>query len=104
MFTDKTQTESSTNNKDASAAVAEMDVKKEEKLVPQKFMFNIADGGFTELHTLWQNEQNAINNGIISFFFFVFLFLKSSGMKNVHRFFLVSNAVKCIKYVIYLVL
>lgn len=25
-----------------------------------KFMFNIADGGFTELHTLWQNEQRAI--------------------------------------------
>ena len=26
---------------------------------PQKFMFNIADGGFTELHTLWQNEEKA---------------------------------------------
>ena len=26
----------------------------------QKFMFNIADGGFTELHTLWQNEQRAL--------------------------------------------
>jgi hypothetical protein len=25
-----------------------------------KFMFNIADGGFTELHTLWQNEQRAL--------------------------------------------
>ena len=25
-----------------------------------KFMFNIADGGFTELHTLWQNEQKAL--------------------------------------------
>ncbi|XP_015192459.1 chromodomain-helicase-DNA-binding protein 5 isoform X3 [Lepisosteus oculatus] len=24
-----------------------------------KFMFNIADGGFTELHTLWQNEERA---------------------------------------------
>ncbi|XP_065564759.1 chromodomain-helicase-DNA-binding protein Mi-2 homolog [Artemia franciscana] len=23
------------------------------------FMFNIADGGFTELHTLWQNEEKA---------------------------------------------
>jgi hypothetical protein len=22
-------------------------------------MFNIADGGFTELHTLWQNEEKA---------------------------------------------
>lgn len=29
---------------------------KEEK----EFMFNIADGGFTELHTLWQNEQQAL--------------------------------------------
>ena len=26
---------------------------------PPKFMFNIADGGFTELHTLWQNEEKA---------------------------------------------
>ena len=32
--------------------------KKEE--TNQKFMFNIADGGFTELHTLWQNEQRAL--------------------------------------------
>ncbi|XP_025025275.1 chromodomain-helicase-DNA-binding protein 5 [Python bivittatus] len=24
-----------------------------------RFMFNIADGGFTELHTLWQNEEKA---------------------------------------------
>lgn len=30
--------------------------KREEKA---KFMFNIADGGFTELHTLWQNEERA---------------------------------------------
>lgn len=26
-------------------------------------MFNIADGGFTELHTLWQNEQRALTVG-----------------------------------------
>merc|ERR1712238_450605 len=32
---------------------------KEEKREPHKFMFNIADGGFTELHTLWQNEEKA---------------------------------------------
>merc|ERR1719264_1263019 len=32
---------------------------KEEDAKPQKFMFNIADGGFTELHTLWQNEEKA---------------------------------------------
>lgn len=27
--------------------------------VKKTFMFNIADGGFTELHTLWQNEEKA---------------------------------------------
>lgn len=38
-----------------------VDLKKEEQ--NQKFMFNIADGGFTELHTLWQNEQRALQPG-----------------------------------------
>ncbi|XP_077458748.1 chromodomain-helicase-DNA-binding protein 5 isoform X9 [Stigmatopora argus] len=34
--------------------------KKEEKIgFKTKFMFNIADGGFTELHTLWQTEERA---------------------------------------------
>ncbi len=33
--------------------------KKEEPAKPPKFMFNIADGGFTELYTLWQNEEKA---------------------------------------------
>ncbi|XP_037388156.1 chromodomain-helicase-DNA-binding protein 5 isoform X3 [Pygocentrus nattereri] len=29
-----------------------------------RFMFNIADGGFTELHTLWQNEERvAVSSG-----------------------------------------
>ena len=32
---------------------------KEDDRKPHKFMFNIADGGFTELHTLWQNEEKA---------------------------------------------
>lgn len=36
----------------------EIEIKKEE--TNQKFMFNIADGGFTELHTLWTNEQRAL--------------------------------------------
>ncbi|KAF7256300.1 hypothetical protein EG68_06473 [Paragonimus skrjabini miyazakii] len=27
---------------------------------PHPFMFNIADGGFTELHTIWLNEQRAL--------------------------------------------
>ncbi|XP_055383518.1 chromodomain-helicase-DNA-binding protein Mi-2 homolog isoform X2 [Condylostylus longicornis] len=37
------------------------DVKTEETLEVHKrnFMFNIADGGFTELHTLWLNEEKA---------------------------------------------
>lgn len=38
-----------------------VDKKKEEG--NQKFMFNIADGGFTELHTLWTNEQRALQLG-----------------------------------------
>ncbi|KAL2079618.1 hypothetical protein ACEWY4_025362 [Coilia grayii] len=29
------------------------------KVERPRFMFNIADGGFTELHTLWQNEERA---------------------------------------------
>ncbi|XP_043918949.1 chromodomain-helicase-DNA-binding protein 5 isoform X2 [Protopterus annectens] len=33
--------------------------RKEDKNNKFKFMFNIADGGFTELHTLWQNEERA---------------------------------------------
>ena len=32
------------------------EVKEDQKEDP-KFMFSIADGGFTELHTLWQNEE-----------------------------------------------
>ncbi|KAG9337689.1 hypothetical protein JZ751_028339, partial [Albula glossodonta] len=33
--------------------------RKDDKNSKTKFMFNIADGGFTELHTLWQNEERA---------------------------------------------
>ncbi|XP_067328902.1 chromodomain-helicase-DNA-binding protein 5 isoform X2 [Anolis sagrei] len=36
----------------------EEDGKKDDKN-STRFMFNIADGGFTELHTLWQNEERA---------------------------------------------
>ncbi|XP_029023536.1 chromodomain-helicase-DNA-binding protein 4a isoform X1 [Betta splendens] len=39
----------------ASAAAATEDRKK----AKSRFMFNIADGGFTELHSLWQNEERA---------------------------------------------
>ena len=35
----------------------------EESQKVHKFMFNIADGGFTELHTLWQNEEKAATPG-----------------------------------------
>ncbi|XP_051729161.1 chromodomain-helicase-DNA-binding protein 4a isoform X1 [Ctenopharyngodon idella] len=38
----------------AAAALAE-----ERKKAKTRFMFNIADGGFTELHSLWQNEERA---------------------------------------------
>ncbi|CAJ1082732.1 chromodomain-helicase-DNA-binding protein 4a isoform X1 [Xyrichtys novacula] len=38
----------------ASAAISE-----EKKKAKTRFMFNIADGGFTELHSLWQNEERA---------------------------------------------
>ncbi|CAG9819147.1 unnamed protein product [Phaedon cochleariae] len=42
--------------------------KKEKKEVDhmeakRRFMFNIADGGFTELHTLWLNEEKAASPG-----------------------------------------
>ncbi|XP_045149469.1 chromodomain-helicase-DNA-binding protein 3 isoform X7 [Echinops telfairi] len=33
--------------------------RREERAEKPRFMFNIADGGFTELHTLWQNEERA---------------------------------------------
>jgi hypothetical protein len=38
---------------------AESDEAAKEEPGKRKFMFNIADGGFTELHTLWQNEEKA---------------------------------------------
>ena len=41
------------------------ELKKSEESKPatkRKFMFNIADGGFTELHTLWINEERAIKS------------------------------------------
>lgn len=48
---------------DPKEKVEEIDDKKlidfEEDKSKRKFMFNIADGGFTELHTLWQNEEKA---------------------------------------------
>ncbi|WAR14920.1 CHD3-like protein [Mya arenaria] len=55
----KSDTKSESGKPDSDKA--EDGTKKEE--VNQKFMFNIADGGFTELHTLWQNEQRALVKG-----------------------------------------
>ncbi|XP_045070793.1 chromodomain-helicase-DNA-binding protein 3-like isoform X3 [Coregonus clupeaformis] len=52
--------------KDAGKEVAKEEVAKDTlpkpPIIPperRRFMFNIADGGFTELHTLWQNEERA---------------------------------------------
>merc|ERR1712142_597450 len=50
--------ENGTNEEDKKKEDEAKDDKKEEKK-EGKFMFNIADGGFTELHTLWQNEEKA---------------------------------------------
>ncbi|NXG73390.1 CHD5 protein, partial [Baryphthengus martii] len=44
----------------------EEDGKKDDRNINYRFMFNIADGGFTELHTLWQTEERAaISSGKI---------------------------------------
>ncbi|XP_061597438.1 chromodomain-helicase-DNA-binding protein 4a isoform X2 [Cololabis saira] len=43
----------------AAAAAAASGVSEEKKKAKTRFMFNIADGGFTELHSLWQNEERA---------------------------------------------
>ncbi|XP_028971191.2 chromodomain-helicase-DNA-binding protein 4 isoform X1 [Esox lucius] len=42
----------------SSAMVVNVSEEKK-KATKQRFMFNIADGGFTELHSLWQNEERA---------------------------------------------
>ncbi|KAK3918897.1 Chromodomain-helicase-DNA-binding protein 4 [Frankliniella fusca] len=39
--------------------VDEKKLEEELEKAKRKFMFNIADGGFTELHTLWVNEEKA---------------------------------------------
>ena len=52
---DKSESDSKKEEKEEEKA-EEASKEKEEK----KFMFNIADGGFTELHTLWMNEHKAL--------------------------------------------
>uniref|UniRef100_A0A8C8A822 Chromodomain helicase DNA binding protein 4a n=1 Tax=Oryzias sinensis TaxID=183150 RepID=A0A8C8A822_9TELE len=43
----------------SATAVSASSVSEEKKKAKTRFMFNIADGGFTELHSLWQNEERA---------------------------------------------
>uniref|UniRef100_A0A3B4UGT7 Chromodomain helicase DNA binding protein 4 n=1 Tax=Seriola dumerili TaxID=41447 RepID=A0A3B4UGT7_SERDU len=48
------------NTKEGGTAAPVVNVSEEKKkATKQRFMFNIADGGFTELHSLWQNEERA---------------------------------------------
>lgn len=57
---DKVKEESKEEEKEADQKEnGEKPTKTEEPQKKRKFMFNIADGGFTELHTLWQNEEKA---------------------------------------------
>merc|ERR1719360_442932 len=53
----KTEDKENGDKKDEDKENKDKDKGKDRK--PHKFMFNIADGGFTELHTLWQNEEKA---------------------------------------------
>merc|ERR1719323_2694559 len=46
-------------NEDAHKNGETEESKESDERKPHKFMFNIVDGGFTELHTLWQNEEKA---------------------------------------------
>lgn len=64
--TDKKEDETeSTEDKDKDKD--KKDKKEKEVIDPEeakkRFMFNIADGGFTELHTLWLNEEKAATPG-----------------------------------------
>ncbi|PWA23841.1 hypothetical protein CCH79_00010933 [Gambusia affinis] len=48
------------NGKEGGTAASAVNISEEKKKASkQRFMFNIADGGFTELHSLWQNEERA---------------------------------------------
>merc|ERR1712241_892328 len=55
------ETEKKAEDKDVAKEESKKEDKKEIEEVKeeQMFKFNIADGGFTELHTLWQNEEKA---------------------------------------------
>ncbi|XP_057709806.1 chromodomain-helicase-DNA-binding protein 3 isoform X1 [Corythoichthys intestinalis] len=65
----ETVKEEAKGEKDAGKEVKTELAKVDGKLPAERprFMFNIADGGFTELHTLWQNEERAaISSGKMS--------------------------------------
>ncbi|KAM8881949.1 chromodomain-helicase-DNA-binding protein 3 isoform 1-T1 [Synchiropus picturatus] len=81
VSTETSDIKETTETKKGPEVKGEKDVGKEVKLAKeetprgngkppperQRFMFNIADGGFTELHTLWQNEERAaITSGKMS--------------------------------------
>ncbi|ERL95354.1 hypothetical protein D910_12619, partial [Dendroctonus ponderosae] len=55
------------DKKDDDIVLLDEDKKDKKEIIEtpdkRKFMFNIADGGFTELHTLWLNEEKAATPG-----------------------------------------
>ncbi|KAK2830790.1 hypothetical protein Q5P01_018721 [Channa striata] len=57
---DATKLQNGDGSKEGTASAAAAGAASEEKKKAKtRFMFNIADGGFTELHSLWQNEERA---------------------------------------------
>ena len=54
-------TQNTTNDKDNKENVQKNDVG--DKKRRKRFMFNIADGGYTELHPIWNNEEKASKVG-----------------------------------------
>merc|ERR1711936_901287 len=59
VTTDGDKKENGTSEEEKKEEESKED-KKEEKKEDPKFMFNIADGGFTELHTLWQRRSQKL--------------------------------------------
>uniref|UniRef100_A0AAR2INI5 DNA helicase n=1 Tax=Pygocentrus nattereri TaxID=42514 RepID=A0AAR2INI5_PYGNA len=55
----KTEEPAKLQNGDSAKDGVAAGVSEEKKKAKTRFMFNIADGGFTELHSLWQNEERA---------------------------------------------
>ncbi|KAM9434406.1 chromodomain-helicase-DNA-binding protein 4a isoform 2-T2 [Clarias gariepinus] len=55
----KTEEPAKLQNGDGGKDVVAAGASEEKKKAKTRFMFNIADGGFTELHSLWQNEERA---------------------------------------------